>query len=120
MISVEYLLAGNVTKILIVGSPTVDELLSLMEKYYPLVKKAIIWDFSKAETSRLTKANMKRLSDLSSKLTHHKRTAIVASGELQLGLMRMYDVYAELGKEPELMMTFRNIEKAIDWVKEIV
>jgi len=119
MISVEYLFDGNVTKFLVVGSPTVEELAAHMEKYYPLVKKAIIWDFSKAETSRFTKVDMKRLSGLSSKLTHHERTAIVGSDDLQFGMVRMYEVYAEMDREPVLMMPFRTIEEAIVFVKEI-
>ncbi len=119
MVSVEYLFNGNVTKFLVIGSLTVEELATHMEKYYPLVKKAIIWDFCKADTSSFTKVEMKKLSDLSSRLTHHERTALVGSDDLQMGLMRMYEVYAEMDKTPVSMMAFSTIEQAIDWVKEI-
>lgn len=48
----------------------------------------------------------------------HIKIAIYAPGDLAFGIARMYDTLAEAKLSPEEVKPFRDIRKAIRWLKE--
>lgn len=76
-----------------------------------------IWDFREASLESFTR---KDLQDLALFISKHldklaKRTALVVKNDLEFGIGRMWDVYAE-SDAPQERKLFRDIEEAFDWL----
>ena len=89
------------------------------EAWLPLSKEIV--DLSELGKTTVTSDGMERLARYIENLlikrgitTYH--TAIYAPGDLTFGLSRIYEVMAS--GSPELVMVFRQLDKAISWIKE--
>lgn len=75
-----------------------------------------IWDFREASLTAITTKDLQTLaiyvSQYIGKLA--KRTAFVVKNDLEYGIGRMWEVYAE--DAPQKRQLFRDIEDAFDWL----
>lgn len=105
------------------GTVTVADLVAKLKELYssPTFEPDmnVLWDLRDA---RIESAKSPEIDDLSLFVAGHwatsgkSKAALVVSGDFEYGLSRMYEVFLE-SKSPNDVMVFRNIEKAMAWVK---
>jgi hypothetical protein len=71
-------------------------------------------DFSQANGRLLTPSAIRLVAHLSALREVAKKSAVVATGRLSFGLMRMFMTYAD--ESPEEIRVFENQQEAMDWV----
>lgn len=92
-----------------------------LEKFYMQDPTTLLlWDMSQAEVSHVTPERLQKFIKKSAELEVHRqggRTAIVASEDLQFGLARMSEIFAEIESVPYSFNAFRSREEALQWLK---
>lgn len=81
----------------------------------------VLWDFSKAELSKITLSQVDVLIALTkqySNLRKRGKTALVFSSDLGFGLGRVFDIHLDLLGSNIPYMTFRSKELALKWLFE--
>ena len=76
-----------------------------------------LWDFRNASLASLTAENIQALSSFVGENLDKlaQRTALVVRRNLEYGIGRMWEAYAEVDA-PQKRKLFRDIEEAIDWL----
>ena len=104
------------------GALTADEVVDTLNKYYPnFVKKHIIWDFTNGDLSDMTIDDFEMIAKVAKRTmtpSEERKTAFVATGDLEYGLMRMYSAFGELKRTPTNYSVFKNLAKAKAWIDE--
>lgn len=102
------------------GLASEEEMYEALENFYNQEPTSLLlWDMSQAEVAHVKmdtlKAFIKRATALGNKRKDGK-TAIFAPHDLQFGLARMSEVFAELESSPFKMGVFRSRQSALDWL----
>ena len=118
MIHVSQLSDGKITSFKVEGEPTVEELIDVIKTHFANVGEGIIWDFRGGEVSVFSTQDLMLLANHVTQYAHHKKTAFVGPTDIQFGMLRVYEVYAEYMNVPPAMKTFRKMEDAINWLNE--
>ena len=102
------------------GSLTVQVVYDELDRYYAgPVTMHILWDVTRAD---LSSWETDQIVSLVKKVKEHShvraggKTAIVISKNLDFGISRMYQAYAEREKIDFEIGVFRDIEKAVLWL----
>lgn len=118
MIETTILDADGIACFKVVGPLYLPEILAVIKKVYPSVKHGVVWDFSESDPSQVTKHDMMLAAQSVATYAKHRKTAAVGSADLQFGLLRMYEAYAEIERVSPIMRVFRNTDDALDWLRE--
>lgn len=79
----------------------------------------VLWDFRRAELSRIRTSEIRGLAALTQGFAGRReggRTALVFASDLGFGLGRMFDIAQDNGRSRLPHMTFRNFNDAMDWL----
>lgn len=99
------------------GLLDLQELLNTIETFYKeLVSTLVLWDVSLGELVHITKDDLRRVARFAAGKASHLKTAMVAEGDLNYGLLRMYEVYTKMAHYKPHLQVFRDREPAIEWL----
>jgi hypothetical protein len=105
----------------VTGLVSEEEMYDAIESFYKCDPTALLlWDMSQADVSYITTDALQRFVRKSTQIgvrRHGGRTAVVASGNLQYGLARMSEVFAEMESAPYGFRAFRSRQEALEWLK---
>jgi hypothetical protein len=79
----------------------------------------IIWDLTDADVSRITADEIRTLASGVKRLAHSReggKTAIVSPSEVSYGIVRMYQIFAEIYAHVAQIEAFRSRPEAERWV----
>jgi hypothetical protein len=114
--------ARDLTIFTVRGQLTFDEQMEILVEFYGGDPTAnVLWDFRGIEGNRISSDELRKII-VFIKQHEHKRpggkTAMVAGTDLDFGLSRMSDAYAETEKLPWKIRPFRSMEEALDWIEK--
>ena len=81
--------------------------------------KNVVWDFSNTSLAETTTEGIKQLSLMVQKLgTARKngKSAVVAPGDLEYGMARMFQLLTDNGQIPFMIRVFRSFDAAKQWL----
>jgi hypothetical protein len=111
----------NLTIFTVSGAVSAEEIVTKAaeDMAAPLTKDSM-WDFSEASSAKLTTAAIEKIAQsLTSHAAHLEggKVALVGSKMVNIGLGKMFKVFATLAGLPHTYRVFRNAEQAIAWLK---
>ena len=92
------------------------------ENYDSWDGNAVIWDIENMDLEKISSAEMRRATKIISSMSLEKRRdedAVVAPKDVQFGLMRMLQIFAELDNLPIRFRLFRTIGEAKAWLSQV-
>jgi len=98
-----------------------EEMTTLKQFWEGQTTKNALWDFRKASLARVSSKETETIMDY---IKHHSgkcsvgKTALVASGDLEYGILRMAQTLAEIKGFYLQLEIFRSFEEAIQWLGE--
>ena len=102
------------------GSFTVEDICDELERYYAgHATMLILWDIIRADLSSWQADQIVSLVKKAKGYSHLRaggKTAIVISKDLNFGISRMFQSYAENDKIAFEIRVFRDIERAKEWL----
>ena len=106
----------------VAGALTYAEQLAALQEFYDGNPTAnVLWDFRSIEGNRITIEELNKIivfiKRRESKRPHGK-TALVSTTDLDFGLSRMSQTYADIHNVPWQIRAFRSMDEAIKWIKE--
>ena len=106
----------------VTGPVSEEEMYEALENFYKRKPTALLlWDMSQADVSHVTPDILQRFVRKSTELEMRRqgvgRIAVVASEDLQYGLARMSQVFAEMESAPYSFGAFRSLQEALQWLK---
>ena len=106
----------------VVGEVNFDKIAEyISENIESWISKPVIWDMSKADLSTVPsdqlRSFLQKMQSLSKKKSGEK-TAIVAPQDMEYGMMRMFEIFAENESFEMELRVFRTIEEAKQWLPE--
>jgi hypothetical protein len=79
-----------------------------------------MWDFSAASSIKLTTSAIEKIANTLAVHAAHidgGKVALVASKGINIGLGKVFNVYARLAGLPKDYRTFRNRQRALEWLQ---
>ena len=106
----------------VTGPVSEEEMYDALDNFYKREPTALLlWDMSQADVSHVTPDILQRFVRKSTELAVRRqgggRIAVVASEDLQYGLARMSEVFAEIESAPYSFRAFRSRQEALQWLK---
>jgi ribosome biogenesis protein Nip4 len=102
------------------GMMTAADILNWISDYYSgTVTQLILWDFTEANLSDISKEEFEEIAVAAKKRSYVRaggKTAFVFSEDLGYGIGRMYQALSELEEIEYECMGFRKIEEAKKWL----
>lgn len=80
----------------------------------------VLWNMSHADVAHITPGILRRFIKRAAELGANRpggRTAIIAPDDLQYGLARMSEAFAEMESAPYSLRAFRDQEEAFQWLR---
>ncbi|MGD0584608.1 MAG: hypothetical protein ABSA86_02380 [Oryzomonas sp.] len=120
MAEIKTFISGVLTIRKIIGMVSSDELINALHRYYTgHITKNLLWDLTNGSVDKLTTGDIKHISQLV--LQHAQtriggKTAIVAPSDVDYGMSRMLNTYAEIGNIPFETQVFRTQSEAAKWI----
>ena len=118
MIKTTIVETGAIVEFLVEGNSNVQEVLDIISSQYRNFSTGVLWNFAGGSNSSLSTDEMIRIANTVKKHAIHKRTAYIGSVDLEYGILRMYESYAETSAVPAEMKVFRNRDEALQWIKK--
>lgn len=122
-VEIKYDEAKQLLKIRTIGPFSLEDFTSAMETIvnsdeYP-TSANVIWDFREADLSSADANFWERIIDSRKMFPQRDNcwTAMIATGDLEYGLIRMLQLLTE-GKLPQRLMVFRDYEEGEKWLLE--
>ena len=110
----------NLTTHVVMGSVSEKEMHGVLEDFYDGQPTALVlWDMSQAELAHVTAEMLQKFVRRAAKLGVHRRggrTAVIAPEDLQFGLGRMSETFAEIESTPYSYCVFRSRQDAMHWL----
>ncbi len=104
----------------VIGKPTIENGINMIEAYYAgKVTKYTLWDFSQSTSSVITNSELRKIIKIIKKhadLRRGGKSALVFNKLLDFGLGRMFETFAQIEDMPFELRSFRNMEKALEWL----
>ncbi len=120
MAEIKTFISGELTLKKIVGEVTADELMNALRQFYTgRITKNVIWDLTNGSAGQLMPINIEHVAELVLRHAHVRiggKAAIVAPNDLNYGICRMFNTYAELGNIPFETRIFRTLSEAGLWM----
>lgn len=102
------------------GPITAEDIIATIEAYYSgEPTHYIVWDFSEVTLNQCKEENLKSIAVAANKCAKQRdggKTALVLPSDLQFGLGRMYETFAELENAPIPVRSFRSMPEAMAWL----
>lgn len=103
------------------GPLSCDEVIHALDDFYKHeVTPYLLWDFTDADLSGINQNDMEQIISTAKSNTYLRKdgkTAFVVSQDLSFGMSRMYEILSELSEHPISPSVFRDMNKAIAWLK---
>jgi hypothetical protein len=113
--------ARTLTVLTVSGILTADEVIRALERFFESdVTRDLVWDFSGADLSAITRVGMERIIAVAragARLRPDGRTALVVGEDLSFGLSRMYESLSEVRDHPIHHRVFRDKGEALAWLR---
>lgn len=110
----------NLTVHVVIGFVSEEEMNGVLEDFYDGQPTALfLWDMSQAELAHVTPEMLQKFVHRAAELGVSRRggrTAVVAPGDLQFGLGRMSETFAEIESTPFSFCVFRSRQDAMRWL----
>ncbi len=103
MITQHSIISGEITEFVTEGTYDVDDVLNIVKNQYPTITKGILWNVSSGVFSDRSPAAMHRIAVAVREHAVHKKTAYFGPADIKFGLLRMYEIYAEMEHVPRLL-----------------
>jgi hypothetical protein len=102
------------------GTISADELLtSIREFYTESVTKRFLWDAREGSLAGISADEFRNIARSTKKISNCRdegKTALLGAKEIDYGLGRMYESFAEMENIPCEYRTFRAFEDAMEWL----
>jgi hypothetical protein len=118
MIKTNIIEAGSIVEFIMEGNCVLEEVLDIISTQYCNFSTGVLWNFSEGSNINLSTEDMKLIANMAKKHAIHRRTAYIGSIDLEYGLLRMYEAYAEMAHVSPTMKVFRHRDAAMQWLKE--
>ena len=113
---------GNLTTYTCTGKITASEIKEAVRSFYENSPSLnVIWDLTDADVSHLTANEVQALAIGVKRLAHSReggKTAIVSPSEVSYGIVRMYQIFAEIFVHISQIEAFRSKLEAERWIGE--
>ena len=110
----------DLTTHVVTGFVSEEEMHGALEDFYEGQPTALVlWDMSQAEVAHVTPEMLQKFVHRAAELGVSRRggrTAVIASGDLQFGLGRMSETFAEIESTPFSFCVFRSRQDAMRWL----
>jgi hypothetical protein len=104
----------------VTGPVSEEEMYNALENFYlKEPTKLLLWDMSETDVSHVTSDILQKFIRRSVELGLSRqggRTAVFASEDLQYGLARMSQTFAEIESVPYSFRVFRSRKEALQWL----
>ena len=118
--------ARNLTRLTVVGDVTVPEMRETIEQFWEAEELTldVLWDYTEASMERLTNVDLQNLVPVGKRYGDRfaerrgGRTAIVAPGDLEFGMMRVSQTLSGMSGYPFEVRVFRTMGEAESWLAE--
>jgi hypothetical protein len=104
------------------GRVTYSEQMSVLKSFYAAKPTAnVIWDLRDLSGPRLSSAELKKIVSSIKERGHTRKrgkTALVSTADLDFGLSRMVETYAENKNLAWQIQSFRTMKTARHWIRE--
>jgi len=104
------------------GAAPFNELIQALETFYTgSPTKNLIWDCSQVTEINILNRELQTIVQYAKKHSGKRpggNTALIANSTLKFGLARMTSIFAELVGLPWKMKIFKNLDAAMEWIKE--
>ena len=102
------------------GRAPVDEYVRVIETHFPIHKsKNALWDLTQADLSYLDKSGISRIVDSANVVARYRdaggRTAIVATRDVELVLLKIYSSLNELQGSTITYRVYDDLDDALAW-----
>jgi len=87
--------------------------------YRGKITKNTLWDFTKADMSKITTGEYRDIANVAAKFAHLReggKAALVLPKDLSYGLGRMFETFSEIENIPYEIRSFRGIDEAREWL----
>jgi len=109
----------SIVEFLLEGDADVDEILGVIQNQYLCISTGVLWNFVAGSNLTLSADDMQRIAQMVKKHSRHRKTAYLGATDVEFGLLRMYEVYAEMLAVQPIMKVFRSRDEAVEWLKEV-
>jgi hypothetical protein len=111
----------NLTIMSAFGEVLVDQITEAIDQFYlSEYTLNLIWDFSSADVSSITKDNIYIILECAKKYAHlgeGGKAAFVMPNEFSYGMGRMYEILAEIKGIPINLYVSRSFNEAMSWMQ---
>ena len=107
---------NDVTVFTVRGELTADDILKTIGEYSTTL---ILWDAMDGSVSNISAEDFRKISRIvktTTKKSSRGKTAFVGRQEIDFGLGRMYEAFANIANLPIEYKTFKNVDEAKDWL----
>lgn len=120
MAEIKTIISDDMTIRKVIGAPDVDELIVAVKEYYAgRPTKYILWDLSMASAKNLASNDIKYLVELVKTYADIRtggKTAVIAPFDLEYGMTRMSQAYANFIGLQFSVSVFRSVSDARKWL----
>ncbi len=113
---------NDLTVFEVAGKVVAGEIVDAIREFYEDdATSNVIWDFSGGDLLEIRASDVELIASLSAEYAYKRstgKTAIVGPDDLSYGLLRMYETIKDFNELPFSTKTFRNIEKAYEWLTQ--
>jgi hypothetical protein len=99
-----------------------EEAIHALEDFFKDVTPYLLWDFTDADLSGINRKDLEQIIMVAKSNAHLRkngRTAFVVGHDLSFGMTRMYEILSEIREHPIHHHVFRDLDKAITWLKPV-
>lgn len=104
------------------GAVSEGEIIDVISDFYSNdPTRKVIFDLSDANVSSVSAQDIRRIAIFAKDKAHSRpegMTALVGPGEINFGISRMYQTFAELADQDVEVRIFRDRETALAWMDE--
>ena len=121
-ITVKVIPENYLTIFTVEGDLSSDEIVTYSSKHYvENPTKLVLWDATKGSVSKITANDFQNIAKKMKGQTKKReggKTAIVGKFDVDFGLARMYEAYADIEEIRITYNVFHNAEDAMKWLQE--
>ena len=118
MITQNWIVPKEISEFLIEETFNAEEVVNTIKDKYRSISKGVLWNVTVGSISNITIDDMQQIATAVKNYASHDKTAFLGSLDLDFGLLRMYEAYAEMENIAHMMKVFRDRDEAIKWLME--
>jgi uncharacterized protein YbgA (DUF1722 family) len=104
------------------GSLTFDEQITTLQEFYSADPTAnVLWDFRGHKGNRISSEEVQKIISLVKSYGNKRpkgKTALVSNKDLDFGLSRVSEAYANIENLPWEIRSFRSMDEALKWIND--